>query len=122
MEAINLEQKFSLINDYWHPHIIGEFNENFIKLCKIKGEFVWHRHEEEDELFIIFKGPFIMDFRDKSVELNAGEILIVPKGVEHRPRSIDGEAWNMLIEPKTTKHTGDTESEVAVPIENQEWI
>ena len=122
MEAINIQEKFSQIKDLWHPYIIGELNENYIKLCKIKGEFVWHKHDEEDELFIIFKVPFIMDFMDKTIAMHEGDIIIVPKGVEHRPRTVDGEAWNMLIEPKATKHSGEVQSDKTVEIENQEWI
>ena len=120
MEAINVLDKFSLIKNYWHPYIIGELNDNYVKLAKLKDEFVWHRHDDEDEMFIVFKGTLIMDFRDKTVKVKTGEILIVPKGVEHRPRSNGEEVLNMLIEPKQTKHTGDVISEKTVT--EQEWI
>ena len=120
MKVINLAEKFSKINDYWHPYIIGELNDNYVKICKLKDEFVWHKHDNEDEMFIVFKGTLIMDFRHKTVEINAGEILIVPKGVEHRPRSNGEEVLNMLIEPKVTKHTGDVMTEKTVT--ELEWI
>ncbi len=120
MEVINLMEKFSKINDYWHPYIIGELNDNYVKLCKLKDDFVWHKHDNEDEMFIVFKGTLIMDFRDKTVEINAGEILIVPKGAEHRPHSNGEEVFNMLIEPKETKHTGDIITEKTVT--ELEWI
>jgi mannose-6-phosphate isomerase-like protein (cupin superfamily) len=120
MEAINIMEKFSGINKIYHPYIIGEFNNNYIKLAKLKDEFVWHKHDEEDELFIVFKGTLIMDFEDKTVNVLPGEILIVPKGVLHRPRSNGEEVLSMLIEPMETKHTGDTVSEMTVT--NLEWI
>jgi mannose-6-phosphate isomerase-like protein (cupin superfamily) len=120
MEAINIMEKFSKFEKIYHPYIIGEFNDNYIKLAKLKDEFVWHKHDAEDELFIVFKGTLIMDFEDKTVNVGPGEILIVPKGVLHRPRSNGEEVLNMLIEPKATKHTGDTVSEMTVS--EQEWI
>ena len=118
---INIMDKFSLFDKQWTPHIIGELNGQYVKLCKLKDDFIWHRHENEDELFMVFKGTLFMDFRDgKTVEVNEGEILIVPKGVEHRPRT-DGEiVFNLLFEPKMTLHTGDVESEVTV--KNLSWI
>ncbi len=121
MENINLSEKFSKINEHWHPYIVSELNENYVKLAKVQGEFVWHKHDDEDELFIIQKGTLILDFRDKSVEVSAGEIFTVPKGVEHRPRTKNGEEVHlMLIEPKETKHTGDVMTEKTVT--NLEWI
>ena len=85
MEKINLSEKFSLINDYWNPRIVGELNGQQVKLVKFKGPFDWHHHENEDELFYVVKGSFEMEFSDKTVTVNAGEFLIVPKMVEHRP-------------------------------------
>lgn len=110
MEKINLLQKFDLINEQWSPKIVGELNGQQVKLAKLKGEFVWHHHEEEDEAFFVMKGSFRMEFRDKTVELNEGEMLIVPKGVEHKPVAIE-EVWVMLFEPATTLNTGNAVNE-----------
>jgi mannose-6-phosphate isomerase-like protein (cupin superfamily) len=120
MTPINLNEKYNKFSEAWHPYIVGELNENYVKLARLQGEFVWHKHEQEDELFVVLKGTLIMDFRDKTVEINPGEILIVPKGVEHCPRTNDEEVRVMLIEPKTTAHTGDVKSELTV--EKLEWI
>ena len=120
MQPINVMEKFDVIKEHWHPYIIGELNDNYVKLAKLKGEFVWHKHDDEDEMFIVFQGTLIMDFRDRTVEVKPGEILIVPKGIEHCPRSNGEEVLNMLIEPKATRHTGDTISEKTVT--EQEWI
>jgi len=113
MEAINVMQKFSLFNDHWSPKIIGDLNGQQVKLAKVKGEFVWHDHKDEDELFFIFKGKLKIEFRDKMVELNEGEMLIVPRGVEHRPIA-EEEVLLMLFEPAATKHTGDVKHELTV--------
>jgi mannose-6-phosphate isomerase-like protein (cupin superfamily) len=121
MNSINLEQKFGKFSEHFHPFIIGELNENYVKIVKAKGELVWHSHEHEDELFIILSGTMMMDFRDKTVAVNAGEILIVPRGVEHRPWTLDGEEVKLiLVEPKETKHTGEVK--VQQTVEKQEWI
>jgi mannose-6-phosphate isomerase-like protein (cupin superfamily) len=117
---VNINKKFDLINEYWTPKIIAELNGQYVKLAKVKNELVWHRHQNEDEMFLVFKGTLIMDFRDKTTETRPGEILIVPKGVEHRPRTYGEEVWIMLIEPKDTKHTGDVEHEKTV--HQFEWI
>ncbi|MEP6747722.1 MAG: cupin domain-containing protein [Bacteroidota bacterium] len=109
MEKINLIDKFSLIADYWDPKIAGELNGQHVKLVKFKGPFTWHHHEQEDELFLVVKGSFIMEFRDKNVELNEGEFLIVPRGVEHRPNATE-EVAVLLFEPATTLNTGNTEN------------
>ena len=117
---VNISKKFELINEYWTPKIIGELNGQYVKLAKIKDELIWHSHENEDEMFIVFKGTLIMDFRDRTTETKQGEVLIVPKTIEHRPRTNGEKVWIMLIEPKETKHTGDAEHERTV---NQfEWI
>ncbi len=113
MEVINLQQKFNLFNDLWSPKIIGELNRQEIKLARVKGEFVWHDHKNEDELFFIIKGTLKIEFRKKTVVLNEGEMLIVPKGVEHRPIA-DEEVLLMLFEPASTKHTGDVKHELTV--------
>ncbi len=115
IEPINLMNKFSLFDEKWTPKIIGELNNQYVKLCKLEGEFVWHSHENEDELFMVFKGKLLMDFRDgRTVEVNEGEILIVPKGVEHKPYTDGDVVFNLLFEPKTTKHTGDVNSTLTV--------
>ena len=110
MEKINLLQKFSLFNEHWSPKIVGELNNQLIKLVKFKGDFIWHKHAEEDELFFVVKGSFIMELRDKNIELNEGEFLIVPRGIEHRPVA-EEEAWVMLFEPASTLNTGDVQNE-----------
>ncbi len=121
IESINLMNKFSLFDEKWTPKIIGELNNQYVKLCKLEGEFVWHSHENEDELFMVFKGKLLMDFRDgRTVEVNEGEILIVPKGVEHKPYTNGDVVFNLLFEPKTTKHTGNVNSTLTVKKLN--WI
>ena len=110
MEKINLLQKFDLINEYWSPKIVGELNGQQMKLVKLKGEFIWHHHEQEDEAFFVVKGSFRMEFRDKTVELNEGEMIVVPRGAEHRPVA-DEEVWVMLFEPATTLNTGNVVDE-----------
>ena len=114
METINLAQKFSKFNEHWTPKIIGELNDQFIKIAKVKDDFVWHSHDNEDELFIVQKGTLYMDFRDKTETINPGEIIVVPKGVEHRPRTNGEEVHILLIEPKSTLHTGNVISEKTV--------
>ena len=106
MDKINLSQKLSLFNDYWNPRIIGELNGQFVKLAKFKGEFDWHFHENEDELFMVIEGEFIMEFRDKKVLLKESEIIIIPKGVEHRPVA-EKEVSILLFEPKELLNTGN---------------
>ena len=121
IESINISQKFSKFEKQWTPHIIGELNNQYVKLCKLKDDFVWHKHDDEDELFMVFKGTLLMDFRDgRTVEVGEGEILIVPKGVEHRPRTNGETVYNLLFEPKSTAHTGDAETDLT--INNQKWI
>ena len=121
IEPINIMNKFSLFNEEWTPKIIGELNDQYVKLCKLKDDFVWHSHENEDELFMVFKGTLLMEFRDgKIAEIKEGEILIVPKGVEHRPHTNGDIVFNLLFEPKTTLHTGDVQSELTV--NDLDWI
>ena len=121
IESINLMNKFSKFDEKWTPKIIGELNNQYVKLCKLEGEFVWHSHENEDELFMVFKGKLLMDFRDgRTLEVNEGEILIVPKGVEHKPYTDGDVVFNLLFEPKTTKHTGDVNSTLTV--KKLDWI
>ena len=111
MEKINLKEKLNLFNDYWNPKIVGELNNQHVKLVKFKGEFVWHKHIEEDEMFFVVDGYFLMEFRDKTIEIKKNEFIIVPKGVEHRPIA-KKEVSVMLFEPKTTKNTGNSPGEL----------
>ena len=121
MRAINILEKFGTFTENWTPKIIGELNGQLVKLAKIKDEFVWHSHENEDELFMIFKGTLIMEFRDRVERIEEGEMITVPRGVEHFPRTENGEeVWVLLFEPNETKHTGSVEHEKTV--HNQEWI
>ena len=105
MQKVNLHQKFELFDEIYVPKIVGELNGQYVKLGKIKGPYVWHDHENEDELFLVIKGSMRIEFRDKTVELNEGEFLVVPKGVEHRPDA-DEESWVLLFEPISTINTG----------------
>ena len=113
METINLQEKFSLFTDYWNPRILGEVNECHVKAVKLKGEFVWHHHEHEDELFLVVKGTLRMKFRDREALVREGEFVIVPRGVEHLPVA-DEEVHIVLIEPKTTLNTGNITNERTV--------
>ena len=106
MEKVNIAQKFTQIRDYWKPHIAAELNGQLVKLVKLKGEFVWHHHENEDEMFLVVKGRFRIEFRDRHVRLEEGEFIVVPRGVEHRPVA-DEEAWILLFEPASTLNTGN---------------
>ena len=110
MQTINLESKLSLFSDYWNPRIVGELNGQHVKLVKLKGEFVWHHHDHEDELFLVVKGVLKMEFRDRTEIIRQGEMIIVPKGVEHRPVG-DEEVHVMLFEPATTLNTGNVKNE-----------
>lgn len=107
---VNLAEKLTLFGEHWKPKIVGELNGQYVKLVKFQGPFVWHRHELEDELFFVIKGRFRMEFRDSSIDLEAGEFLVVPKGVEHRPVA-DDEVHVLLFEPASTKNTGDVENQ-----------
>ena len=111
MEKVNIAQKLSLFTDYWNPRIVGELNNQHVKLAKLKGEFVWHKHDEEDELFYVLKGKLTMELRDQTIRINEQEFLIVPRGVEHKPVAED-EVWVLLFEPATTLNTGNVKSEL----------
>ena len=113
MEKVNVNQKFSLIQDYWSPKIAGEINDSHVKLVKFKGEFVWHHHETEDELFLVVKGKLLIKLRDSDIWLQEGEFVIIPKGIDHLPIA-DEEAHVILLEPKTTLNTGNTQNERTV--------
>lgn len=110
MEKVNLAEKFSRIHEFWKPYIAAELNGQLVKLDKLKGEFLWHHHENEDEMFLVVKGRFRIEFRDKAVWLEAGEFIVVPRGVEHRPVA-EEEAWILLFEPASTLNTGNVTSE-----------
>ena len=121
IKSINLMEKFSLFNKEWNPYVIGELNDQQVKICKLKGDFIWHKHENEDELFMVVKGTLFIDFKHQStVEVKEGEIVIIPKGVEHRPRTNGDIVFNLLFEPKSTSHTGDVESDMTV--KKIKWI
>ena len=113
MEKVNLAHKFSLFEDHWSPKIAGEINDSYLKLAKFKGEFVWHRHEAEDELFLVVKGRFLVKMRDRDIWLEEGEFVIVPRGVEHKPIA-EEEALVLLLEPKSTLNTGNVRDEKTV--------
>lgn len=120
MENINIKEKFSKIDKYWTPYIIGELNGQYVKIAKVKGDFVWHKHENEDELFMVFQGTLLVDFKDKTVELSEGETLIVPKGIDHRPRTNGEEVHILMFEPKSTLNTGNHENDIT--IKDLEWL
>jgi mannose-6-phosphate isomerase-like protein (cupin superfamily) len=113
MEAVNLAEKFLKFQDYWNPRVIGELNDSHVKAVKLRGEFVWHHHDIEDELFLVVKGTLRMRFRDREVIVREGEFIIVPRGVEHLPVA-DEEVHIILLEPKTTLNTGNVTNERTV--------
>jgi len=110
MEKVNLAQKFDSFDDLWSPKIIAELNGQTVKLAKLQGEFTWHHHDAEDELFLVVKGQLVIKFRDRDVLLEAGELIVVPAGVEHKPVA-EKEAHVLLFEPKTTLNTGNVQDE-----------
>ena len=121
IKPINIMNKFSLFNEQWTPKIIGELNNQYVKICKLKDDFVWHSHENEDELFMVLKGTLLIDFRNnKTIAVKEGEIVIIPKGVEHRPHTNGEIVFNLLFEPKTTLHTGDVETDMTV--KDLKWV
>lgn len=113
MNKVNLKQKLSLFQEHWKPKIVGELNGQLVKLVKLKGEFVWHHHEKEDELFLVLNGRLLMQFRDREMWLEEGEFVIVPHGVEHRPVAPD-EVHLLLFEPASTLNTGNVQNERTV--------
>ncbi|KAA3653863.1 MAG: cupin domain-containing protein [Chloroflexi bacterium] len=119
MDKVNVSEKFARFTDYWSPKIVGELNEFHVKLVKIEGEFVWHHHEDEDEMFFVIKGTLIMKLRDKDVVVNEGEFIVIPHGVEHKPVA-ETECHIMLFEPKETLNTGNVQDEKTVAA--LEWI
>jgi mannose-6-phosphate isomerase-like protein (cupin superfamily) len=110
MEKVNLSEKFNLFTEHWSPQIAGELNGQQVKLVKFKGPFTWHHHDHEDELFYVVKGSFDMELRDKTITINEGEFIIVPKGVEHRPNAKE-EVHVLLFEPATTLNTGNVKND-----------
>jgi mannose-6-phosphate isomerase-like protein (cupin superfamily) len=110
VDKISLPEKLALIHEQWRPKIVGELNGQEVKLVKLQGEFVWHRHEHADELFLVISGTMRVEFRDRVVELNPGELLVVPRGVEHKTAA-DEEAAVLLFEPAGTRNTGDVEDD-----------
>ena len=113
MEKVNIRDKLSLFHEHWQPKVVGELNGQHVRLAKFKGDFVWHQHESEDELFLVIEGSFEMQFRDRTVVVNEGEFLIVPRGTEHCPRA-DREVHVLLFEPAETLNTGNTDSDRTV--------
>ena len=111
MKKINISQKLAQFKDHWNPRIIGELNKQHVKIAKLKGEFIWHKHDEEDEMFLVLKGTLKIAFRDRTETIQENEIIIVPKGVEHCP-SAEEETWILLFEPISTKHTGSVVTEI----------
>jgi len=116
--VINFRAELEKVTDYWSPRVVGRINDQYVKVAKLKGEFVWHKHDEEDELFFIVKGKLVIRYEDGAVTLNEGEFHIVPKGVMHNPVA-DEECWIALIEPVATRHTGDVVTERTKSIEEQ---
>jgi mannose-6-phosphate isomerase-like protein (cupin superfamily) len=118
IEKVNIKQKLALINEHWSPKIVGEINDFYVKLVKLKGEFVWHHHENEDEMFLVVKGELLMRLRERNITVKEGEFIIIPKGVEHLPVAED-EVQVMLFEPKSTINTGNIQDDKTV---QSEWI
>jgi len=118
MDVINLSQKFDLFNEYWQPRIAGELNDSYVKLAKLKGEFVWHKHDDEDELFLVIKGRLQIKLRERDLWIGEGEFVIIPKGVEHCPVAAE-EVQVLLLEPKSTLNTGEERNERTV---EPQWI
>jgi mannose-6-phosphate isomerase-like protein (cupin superfamily) len=113
MTKVNVREKLGLFSDHWNPRVVAELNSQHVKLVKFKGEFVWHQHAAEDEMFFVIRGQFRMEFRDRIVDLSEGEFLVVPRGIEHRPVA-DDEVEVMLFEPAQIKHTGEVKSNLTV--------
>ncbi|PQJ66877.1 cupin domain-containing protein [Photobacterium angustum] len=121
MNKINIAEKFTLFTEEWTPKVIAESNGQLVKIAKGSGELVWHKHDHEDELFIVFKGQLTLQLRTEDIVLNAGEMYVVTKGIEHCPKA-EPDTHFMMIEPSSTAHTGETVSEITVSSEQQERI
>lgn len=118
IHEVNIANKFDLIQEYWSPKIVGELNDSYVKLAKLKGEFIWHRHENEDELFLVIQGVLVIKLRDRDLVVGEGEFAIIPRGIEHCPFA-ENEVHVMLLEPKSTVNTGEVQSERTV---SSQWI
>ena len=121
MDKVDINEKFALFDEHWTPKIIGQSNGQLVKIAKGQGELVWHSHDNEDELFIVFKGVLTLQMRDGDITLEPGQMYVVPKGVEHCPIA-DEETHFLMIEPASTAHTGSVNSEKTVSVEKQDWI
>lgn len=121
LNKINISEKFGLFSEEWTPKVLTESNGQLVKIAKGTGELVWHTHDNEDELFIVFKGQLTLQLRSGDIVLNSGEMFVVPKGVEHCPKA-ESDTHFMMIEPSSTAHTGGLESKVTVSPEKQKWI
>lgn len=117
-DIVNLTAKFNLIPNYWHPRIVGELNDSYVKLARLKGEFVWHHHAVEDELFLVVKGTLVIRTRERDLVIHEGEFAIIPRLVEHCPVA-EEEVWVMLLEPKSTLNTGNVVGEHTV---KADWL
>lgn len=118
IEKINLAQKFSLFQEPWSPRIVAEMNDSYLKLARLNGEFVWHHHDAEDELFLVIQGELTIQLRERDLHLSPGELVVIPKGVEHKPFA-EGEVQVLMLEPKSTRNTGNVQSERTV---EAQWI
>ena len=107
MDKVNLTEKLASFSDHWAPRIVARYNDHEVRLVKVDGEFIWHSHDDTDELFLVLEGKLDMDFRDRTVTLNPGELIVVPKGTEHRPAARHGEVKLLLIDPRDMPNTGD---------------
>ena len=116
VEKVNIAEKLALFSEYWSPKVVGELNGQHVKLVKLQGEFVWHHHDDEDEMFLVVDGRFRMEFRDRKLEIEAGEFVVVPRGVEHRPVA-DSEVSVMLFEPASTVNTGSAGGALTAELE-----
>ncbi|QQE77419.1 cupin domain-containing protein [Alicyclobacillus sp. SO9] len=119
VSKINLEEKFSMFHDYWHPRVAAELNDSYVKLAKLKGEFVWHKHENEDEMFYVISGTLRIRLRDGEIILRDGEFTVIPRGIEHSPVA-EEEVQVLLLEPKSTLHTGNVVTEQTVT--TTDWV
>jgi len=117
-QVVNLDQKFELFDEQWKPKIVAELNDSYVKIARVQGEFVWHQHEAEDELFYVLKGTLTIRLRDQDLTLREGELAVIPRGVEHMPVA-EEEVWIMMLELKTTSNTGNMTDERTV---DAEWI